>query len=100
MANVNKFKVRKAEAELLDILYRTVEEKLSETHREYKPTQEQEQDKDWRTGELLWEDEEKTIPKMKNIWAYVDITEEDMDDDRLATVEACKHIMAALEKLI
>jgi hypothetical protein len=100
MAELNKFKTKKAEAEILDELYMRVEEKLADTYTEYRPTDEQEQDKDWRTGELLWEDEEQTIPKMKPVWKYMEIPEEELNEDKQAIVKACKTIMTALEKML
>ena len=96
----NKFKVKKAEAEILETLYATVSEKLETAYKEYRETGEQEQAKNWQTGELLWEDEEQTIPKMKSVWAYVEVAEEDLSDDQIATIKACKNIMAYLEKLL
>jgi hypothetical protein len=96
----NKFKVKKAEAEILETLYTTVQEKLESAYKDYRKTGTQEQDKDWRTGELLWEDAEQTVPQMKDVWAFVNIPEEELNEDQIATVKACNNIMAYLEKLL
>ena len=45
-----------------------------------------------------WEDEEKTIPKMEDLWGTVEKeTLSEMDELKLAV---CKRIKAALEKMI
>ena len=59
-----------------------------------------EQDTNWRTGELLWEDDEKTIPKMKDKYDYVPIPEDDMTDEQICKLHAINEIKNALEKLI
>ena len=93
----NKFQEKKILAELLNDLYNVVEEKENETRREYKVVGE-EQDKDWRTGELKWEDDEQTIPKMTAKWDYApkeELTEEDM-----IRLNMCQHIKTQLEKML
>ena len=95
----NKFKEKQAIAEILDELYRIVDEKENSAHTEYKVVGE-EQAKDWRTGELQWEDEEKTIPKMTGKWDYVVKTDEELDREDLAKIKACQYIKAQLEKMI
>ena len=97
----NKFKEKQFMAEILDRLYREVqneEDNCSQDYRKVGVTDEQ--DKNWRTGELLWEDEEKTIPKMKEKWDYVRKSEEDMDEDDYAKIRACQYIKTQLEKMI
>ena len=57
-----------------------------------------EQDTSWSTKELLWEDDEQTIPKYKKIYGYVDKTE--LDDDDKARIKAIDTIIEALMKLV
>lgn len=57
-----------------------------------------EQDRSWSTKELLWEDEEKTIPKYKKIYGYVDKAE--LDDEDKAKIKAVDTIIEALLKLV
>lgn len=95
----NKFKEKKAIAEILDELYKIVQDKEDNAHNKYEIVGE-EQDKDWRTGELLWADEEKTIPKMVKKWDYVPKEDEELDLDDHATVKACQYIKAQLEKML
>ena len=52
----------------------------------------------WKTKELLWEDEEKTIPKYEDIYGYVD--KEELDDDDKAKIKAVDTIIEALLKLV
>lgn len=95
----NKFKEKKATAEILDELYKVVQDKEDAVYNDYKPVGE-EQEKDWRTGELKWEDEEKTIPKMTTKWDYVPKCEEELTPDDFAMVKACQYVRAQLEKMI
>lgn len=61
-----------------------------------------EQDRDWRTNELLWEDDEKTIPKMRvnRTYDYVQRPEEEITDEDRALEKAVDDIRKLLLKLI
>ena len=95
----NKFKEKQFTAEILSDLYEEVESKERSIRTHYQPIGEV-QDKDWRSGELLWEDEEKTIPKMKDQWDYVTKSEDEMTEDDYAKIKACQYLKAQLEKMI
>ena len=97
----NKFKEKQYVAEILDKLYKEVEREENDCLQEYRRIgKTDEQDKHWSTGELLWEDEEKTIPKMKDKWDYVMKSEAEMTPDDYAKLNACKYLKAQLEKMI
>lgn len=95
----NKFKEKQFTAEILSDLYEEVESKERSIRTHYQPIGEV-QDKDWRTSELLWEDEEKTIPKMEKEWGYVDKDEEELTEDDRMKLKVCQNIKAQLEKMI
>jgi hypothetical protein len=95
----NKFKEKQILAEILSDLYEEVEQKEKNVRTTYSPIGEV-QDKDWRSGELLWEDEEKTIPKMTKEWGYIDKDEEDLTEDDRIRIKVCQNIKAQLEKMI
>jgi hypothetical protein len=95
----NKFKEKQILAEILSDLYEEVEQKEKSVRTNYTAIGEV-QDKDWRSGELLWEDEEKTIPKMTKEWGYVDKDEEDLTEDDRIKLKVCQHIKSQLEKMI
>lgn len=96
---LTKFDEKRIEAEILGELYRRLEEKVSETKRDYRRVGfYDEQDVHWKTGELLWEDEEKTIPKMKDKWGYVD--KEELTEEEELTIQVCLKLKLALEKMI
>lgn len=97
----NKFKEKQYVAELLDKLYREVQNEEDNCSQEYRIVgKTDEQEKHWKTGELLWEDEEKTIPKMKSQWDYVRKSEDEMSEDDYAKIKACQYLKAQLEKMI
>ena len=54
----------------------------------------------WRTGELLWEDEEHTIPKMRVEREYGNVPKAELDEDDELTLSAIATIRKALDKLI
>lgn len=95
----NKFKEKQILAELLNDLYTVVEEKEKETRREYKVVGE-EQAKDWRTGELKWEDDEHTIPKMTDKWDYVSKKDDELTEEDMIRIHMCHHIKTQLEKML
>jgi hypothetical protein len=95
----NKFKEKQMLAENLNDLYSSVEDRERNVRNTYAPIGE-EQETDWRTGELKWEDEEQTIPKMTKKWDYVPKNEEDFDEDDLIRLKVCQYIKSQLEKMI
>ena len=97
--SITKIQQKRAELEILESLFRSVESIEKDACQRFEQTG-KEQDKDWRTGELKWEDEEKTIPKMTSKWEYVPITEDDMTDEEYAKYVAVASIKAHLEKLL
>lgn len=97
----NKFKEKQIMAEILEELYTSVENKEKDAHREYKVIgKEDKQAKDWRTGELKWEDEEHTIPVMEDKWGYVDKAEDAMSEEDIIRIKVCQYIKTQLEKMI
>lgn len=95
----NKFKEKQFMAELLNELYEQIEEKEKYIGSTYKPVGEK-QDRDWKTLEYLWEDEEKTIPKMVPDYGYVAKNEEDLTEEDKLKIKVCQQIKAQLEKMI
>ena len=97
----NKFKEKQYVAELPDKLYREIEREDKDCVQEYRRVGTTDvQETHWKTGELIWEDEEKTIPKMRDKWDYVQKSEEEMTEDNYAKLKACQYIKTQLEKMI
>ena len=77
---INKFKERQIEAEILGELYEKLENDLKYATKSYERVgKETEQARDYKTGELLWEDDEQTIPKFRDNWDYVDVPEDELN---------------------
>jgi hypothetical protein len=93
----NKFEEKRILAEVLNELYETVDNKEKAIHFEYKRVG-TEQARDWRTGELKWEDEEKTVPMMTDKWA--DVEKEELDEDDKLKIKVYQQIKAQLERMI
>lgn len=99
--NTKKILAKKAYLTVLERLSATLEEIKRDALNDYRVVgKKSEQAKSWKTGELLWEDEEKTIPRYESEWDYVPIPEEELTDEAKAKVEAIKEIETTLEKLI
>lgn len=95
----NKFKEKQFTAEVLNDLYEEVAAKERAVHLDYRKNG-TEQAKDWRTDELLWEDEEKTIPKMRDKWENVPKSDNELTDEDKLRIKVYQQIMAQLEKMI
>lgn len=96
----NKFMERKIEAEILSDLYEELEGKLKNATTRYEVVgKEEEQARDWRTDELLWDDEEHTIPRYRDKYDYVPVAEKDLTDEERLRIKVIKSLMVKLEKL-
>ena len=97
---INKFMERKIEAEILSDLYEELERMERNATKRYEAVgKETEQARDYRTNELLWEDEEKTIPKYRCTYDYVDVPEENLTDEEKLRARVIRNLKAKLEKL-
>lgn len=96
----NKFMERKIEAEILSEIYEELETKLKYATKRYECVgKEEEQARDWRTNELLWEDEEKTIPKYRDKYDYVTVLDSELTEEEKLRAKVIKSVMAKLEKI-
>lgn len=92
----NKFKEIKTLAEVLEEVDNFIEEKTKDIEFDYVPVGE-EQATNWR-GELVWEDEEQTVPKMTSKWDYV--KKDNISDEAKDRLEALRKVQRQLEKMI
>lgn len=56
------------------------------------------QARNWKTDELVWDDEEKTIPHFNNKYDY--IPKEDLSENDQIKLKAIEKIRATLEKMV
>ena len=93
---------KKAVLEVIERLYNELDDLTTETSKIYKKigVDENKQRIHWKTGELMWEDEEQTIPSYEPIYDYVDKTDEEMTDEDVATLDAIAVVRKALDKLV
>ena len=85
--------------EVLETLMDSIETMESDIKREWIYIgKDSEQSRNWKTDELEWEDEEKTIPRFKNKYDYVD--KEELSEDDIAKLKAIDKVKSTLEKLI
>jgi hypothetical protein len=97
----NKIQMKKAMLDILEGLYNSLDVSEKEVAYSYEVVgKEEEQATDWKTGELKWEDEEKTIPYYKNKYDYVKRDESEFDDYDRAKLDAINEVRKALDKLI
>ena len=99
------FMEKKARIEVLEALDKKLDDMLESKLCDYQCVSEtvtDEQDRHWRTNELLWEDEEKTIPKMRvdREYAYVPRPADELTDEDRAFKAAVEEIRKFLVKMI
>jgi hypothetical protein len=96
---MNNIKLKRITLEYLEKLMNSLESYESDIKMEYAVVgKEEEQARNWKTDELLWEDEEKTIPKYRDKYDYV--PKKELDENDKINLEAISNIKKALEKLI
>ena len=81
MGNVNKFSEKAYEIQMWGEIYNILQDRERDEHTEWGVTgkSETEQAKNYATGEFLWEDDEHTIPVMRDIYGTVNIADEDLN---------------------
>lgn len=101
MKQTTNIRIKKAELEVLDEIYKFLEDRLtSHPFTDWRVVGKyDEQAMDYCTHELLWEDEEKTIPKMRDRYDSVPVPEDEYDEDMIARKAAIERLMAAIDKL-
>ena len=101
MTTANKILIKKAYLDVIETIVEKLEDMREDTVMDFRKVGKTEtQAKSWNTGELLWEDEAKTIPKYEDKWEHVKLTDEELSDDKKATLQAIDEIEKALDKLI
>ena len=98
---VSALKVKMEVLERLERIFEELKSREESISTDYECVgKEEEQATNWRTGELLWEDEEQTIPKYNNKYESVPKKPENFTEEDLAQLEAIKIIRTTLETLI
>ena len=99
--NINRFDVISAKGDILKRIAEALSAFEKDTLYEYKCVgKEEEQARDWRTDELRWEDEEKTIPYYRDKYDYVKVSEAEMTDEKRAALVAVEEVKAYFDKII
>ena len=97
----NVLAARIARAEVLKAVEQSLQGKIDDLTTSYDVIgKEETQAKDWRTGELKWDDDEQTIPHYDNKYGRVPIPEERLTEDVKAQLEAIEWIRTKLADLI
>lgn len=98
----NKFETKQWELEELGRIYDYLEQRHKDLSTEWKMTDALRQKYRWVNGEreLLWEDEEKTIPVMENVWDDVVVPEDELSEEKITKRNLYKKFMEYIEKQI
>lgn len=94
---LSKFAEKKGFIEALEQTFSYVQDCKNDCARDFRKIGEEQR---IRNGEPCWEDEEHTIPEMKDTWGYVDVSIDEMEDDVYAKYIAYDTILKALDALI
>jgi len=101
---ISVFKRKQIELEELDKLYELVQTDIKYLLTEYRKTEELEQKRKWNSEtheyDLLWEDDEQTIPLMENVWRDVEITEDELSDESKLKLDVYRSLIKKLEKML
>ena len=98
---MTRVQIKKAQLEVIEKLLNTLSDMRRDATQDYRVIgKEDKQATNWKTGELLWEDEEKTIPRYDNKWGYVPLTGEEMTDDKKALLQAIEDMEKSLDKMV
>lgn len=104
MSEINIFKRHQIVAEELDSLTESLRSKIKGLSESYQRTGNVVQSKrynyDTHSYDLLWEDDEKTIPLMEDEYDYLPITDDELSEEQLLRKEVCKTILVELEKML
>ena len=100
----NVFMEKRKKIEVLESLNKELDNMLRNQMCDYqciKETVTDVQDRHWRTDELLWEDEEKTIPKMKvnREYDYVPRPAEELTEEDHAFQKAVEEVRKVLIRM-
>ena len=99
--NFTVFQKKREMLNVMERLFKILDEEEEDLKQSYEVIgKEEEQATNWKTGELLFVDEEKTIPLYRDKYGYVDRKESDYTDIDFAKLDAIKSIKQALEALI
>ena len=93
------FEEKKYKMEVLESLDNRLLEMVDEIHHDWVVTG-QEQAKDWSTGELLWEDKEKTIPKYRDKYERVTLEDNQLSDNAKMRIDVINKVRLELVDLI
>lgn len=97
----NKFKETKIRAEILGDLCEKLDSEEKSLQQKWSVVgKETVQAKHWRTEELLWEDEAKTIPKYANKYAAEPKEDADYTEDERIRLNVIRGIKTQLEKML
>lgn len=97
MANI-KLAHKKAELEVLEGLHEKLDAMEHDILTEWAPTGEVEQAKDWRTGELLWLDDEHTQPKMRDVYGSMPKSLDALEETERLKLQAINNLRDYLDK--
>lgn len=98
---MTRFENIKLTAEILQDIYAYLEQRVEDKTKRYEVVGKSDKQKtSWKTGELMWEDEEHTIPVYENVYDYVTYDVENLDEADRNFVEVVRRIQKDLEKLL
>lgn len=94
----NKFRKKLLEVEYLEKMFNLLESEEKDVCTDYRPTGEKEQDRNWRTNELKFD--ENGDPVMRDIYNYVTVDESELTDDARDRLRIIRDLKVKLEKLL
>lgn len=98
---INEFELTCAKVDIIRDIMEKIKREVDDLLNKYEFTgYSTEQRKHWKTGELIWEDEKKTIPSYEKTYETRRLEVSELDDNEYAKYVAYKEIMDYLTKSI
>lgn len=96
---MNAIKEKRMMLEVLEELMETLDTQEKNVHMEWGIVgKEETQARNWKTDELVWDDDEKTIPHYNNKYDYT--PKEKLSEDDETKLKAIEKIRSVLEKMV
>ena len=98
---ITPLQAKRAQLDVIEKLLEALDDVKKNTKCDFKVVgKKDEQARNWRTGELLWEDDEKTVPKYEDKYDYVPIPEDELSEERKAKLGVIHDIKKIINSLI
>ncbi len=82
--NLSKYEKLRIRATVYEDIVNAITEQEKNLHTDWRVIGKSDtQAKNWSTGELLWEDDEHTVPKYKDVYGTVELPDDELSEEAM-----------------